>query len=134
VVLCGHGTLSAAKVVFGLSPSFNTVTFQTRYAGLLTAVKKSSAEELLPKSLDIQITLPIMPVSEVSAEYDQRARELFVKHSSVEESDIVNVVSFPWGPGCALIEIKDTVDLKNLTVSAKSLVSADPKAKNREST
>lgn len=115
--------MSAAKVVFGLDPTFNTITFQTRYAGLLTAVKKSNAENSGSKSLDIQITLPIMPVSDVSAEYDQRAREVFVKYSSAEPSDIVNVVSFPWGPGCALIEIKDTVDLKNLSVSPKSLVS-----------
>jgi hypothetical protein len=100
---------------------------------VLTATRKSNVEN---NGMNVEISLPTLTAEALSGMLDDDGSDatsaiapMFVEASNggLDIEDIVNVVRFAWGVAeSVIVEIRPSVDLANVKVNAKELVSAGP--------
>ncbi|OCF73599.1 hypothetical protein I204_05442 [Kwoniella mangroviensis CBS 8886] len=119
VNLCGHATLASSKVLFSLYPNLSKINFQTKFSGILTAVKVNEEE--------IQITLPGLSSKTLSTfgNSPTNSEEVGLLESAFglskggilgyEENDFS-------GNRCLIVQLNEDVDVQSVKVDIKALV------------
>ena len=116
-------------MLFSLDPELQDIAFENRFAGELRA-KRIEDDKNATK---IKISLPTFKDDVLDAlirdapinTQDLKGRAATVL--GVEETDVLAVAGYPFGPQArgVIIQLKDDVDLGSLTPDAKAFVSCD---------
>lgn len=128
VPICGHATLASAKVVLSRYPTLSEVKFQTRFWGELTAKKRSGGIED-PNTLEVTISLSTLPKPALDQLVKTGPRNLetlgepLANVLGIRKEQVIGVGEFKYNEKSLIVEITEDVDLANLKVDAKALVS-----------
>ncbi|WVR05726.1 hypothetical protein IAU60_002750 [Kwoniella sp. DSM 27419] len=118
VTLCGHATLASAQTLFSLHPSLETISFENRFAGTLTArkVPEGKVEIVLP-SLSSDVITGLGKEGRDTAQDEAIALAL-----KVDAGDILDVSDFGFsGAASKFVLLKSEVPLEQLKVDIKAL-------------
>ena len=128
VPICGHATLAAAKVVLTKYSHLSEIKFETRFWGTLTVKRRTGGVED-PNTLEVTISLSTLPkpALEKLVGTGQRNLETLAEPLAsvlgIEKEQVVGVGEFKYNDKSLIVEVAPDVDLGNLAVDPKALVS-----------
>ncbi|WWD09196.1 hypothetical protein V865_007318 [Kwoniella europaea PYCC6329] len=119
VNLCGHATLASSKVLFSLYPNLSKIKFQTKYSGILTAIKVSEEE--------VEITLPGLPSKALSKFGTSRTNSeevgLLESAFGLSKGGILGYEEIDFsGNRCLIVQLNEDVNVQSVKVDIKALV------------
>ncbi|WWC99473.1 hypothetical protein V866_006376 [Kwoniella sp. B9012] len=119
VNLCGHATLASSKVLFTLHPNLSKIKFQTKYSGILTAVKVNEEE--------IQITLPGLSSKTLStfgtSPTNPQEAESLESAFGLNKGGILGYEEIDFsGNRCLIVQLSEEVNVQSVKVDIKALV------------
>jgi len=128
VPICGHATLATAKVVLSRFPGLSQIKFQTRFWGELTAKRRIDGVED-PNTLEVTISLSTLPKPALDELVETGPRNLetlagpLANVLGIQMEQVIGVGEFKYNDKSLIIELAPNVDLANLRVDPKALVS-----------
>jgi predicted PhzF superfamily epimerase YddE/YHI9 len=128
VPICGHATLAAAKVILSKYPGHSQIKFQTRFWGELTAKRRIDGIKDA-NTLEVTISLSTLPkpaldkLVETGPRNLERLAESLANVLGIQKEQVVGVGEFKYNDKSLIVEVAQEVDLANLTVDPKALVS-----------
>jgi len=128
VPICGHATLAAAKVVLSRYPGLSQIKFQTRFWGHLTARRRFDGIED-SGTLEVTISLSTLPKPALDQLVETGPRNLetlacpLANVLGIQMEQVIGVGEFKYNDKSLIVEVAPNVDLGNLTVDPKALVS-----------
>ena len=128
VPICGHATLAAAKVVLTKYSHLSEIHFETRFWGTLTVKRRTGeAEDLTTLHVTISLSTLSKPALDKLVETGPRNLETLAEPLAsvlgIENEQVLGVGEFKYNDKSLIVEISQDVDLGNLTVDPKALVS-----------
>ena len=128
VPICGHATLAAAKVVLSRYPGLSQIKFQTQFWGQLTAKRRVDGIEN-SNTLEVTISLSTLPKPALDKLVETGPRNLetlaepLADVLGVQMEQVIGVGEFKYNDKSLIVEVAQEVDLANLRVDPKALVS-----------
>lgn len=128
VPICGHATLAAAKVVLSKYANLSEIKFKTLFWGELTAKRRDDGIEDA-NTLEVTISLSTLPKPALDKLVETGPRNLETLAEplgsvlGIQKEQILGVGEFRYNDKSLIIEVSPEVDLANLTVDPKALVS-----------
>jgi len=120
--------LAAAKVLLSEYTGLSKIKFQTRFWGELTA-KRRIDETADPNTLEVTISLSTLPKPALDKLVESGPRNLetlaepLANVLGIQKDQVVGVGEFKYNDKSLIVEVAPGVDLANLTVDPKALVS-----------
>ncbi len=111
---CGHGTLAAAKTLFGALPESEAVHFDSK-AGRLKAKRVGDR---------VQMVLPGTKIDEHAPADREQLLNRLGQTTSIKGADVLNIATFDWNGRSILFELQSGCDLAACKINGADLVGA----------